>query len=408
MKTVTLILLLLTAVLQSYAQSDYRKGFVINNSKDTIHGFIDFNSNKTNSKLCRFKQDIGQKTVKYMPFDIKSYAYSGGRYYQSKKILFEGDSLSVFLECLVVGKLNLYKYSNSFFVSKGDGLYDITEEDIEVEDKFGFRYLTKSKLNRGVLSYYVGDNKRIYKRVEKMLFDHKSLTTLVEEYNCENTNTKKRNKTFNNSLPFIKFQLGVVSGITFSSIDFQSDIKAYDYLTNSSYENIYFSKGLKVNVSYPRVNEHVSLSFDITKQNISYDASLEKNTINYSIYEDVHLEQESYKFNLGLIYHLISYRIRPFISIGAGIIYNSESNNYSIFTKRYYSKVFTENRDDVFSQDRFVYLVFSEVGASYEINNYLTINSFLRYERTPSVGDYEKLKSNSQHLSVMIGLLFQI
>ncbi len=57
MKKVIIILLLLTKCFTGYSQNDWRKGYIIENSGDTIYGLIDYRTSRSNSQYCYFRKD---------------------------------------------------------------------------------------------------------------------------------------------------------------------------------------------------------------------------------------------------------------------------------------------------------------------------------------------------------------
>jgi hypothetical protein len=46
----------LLIAINSFSQSDYRKGFIITNKQDTIYGLIDYVSPSSNAQTCFFKR----------------------------------------------------------------------------------------------------------------------------------------------------------------------------------------------------------------------------------------------------------------------------------------------------------------------------------------------------------------
>jgi len=85
-KDLIISFLLLTLSLNGYSQNDWRQGYIIENSDDTIYGLIDYRSPKSNSQYCYFRESEQVETIKYSPKQIKGYRYVYGKYYVSKSI----------------------------------------------------------------------------------------------------------------------------------------------------------------------------------------------------------------------------------------------------------------------------------------------------------------------------------
>ena len=151
-------LVFLYTVNEGFAQSDYRSGFVITNTNDTIHGLINYREGSKKYKSCEFKKSIDQKVVEYLPQEIKGYKLLGDKYFESKYIAVVSELLEdVFLEVLIKGNVSLYKYQKSFFVDKQDSLlYKLITEEKKV-DVDGKEMLMESKKYIGVLSYLLSD-----------------------------------------------------------------------------------------------------------------------------------------------------------------------------------------------------------------------------------------------------------
>lgn len=70
--------------IQSFAQSDFRTGIVIDLNSDTIQGSIDYRGDLIMSSECRFRSASGE-TFLYEPGEILAYQFlEEGKFYQSK------------------------------------------------------------------------------------------------------------------------------------------------------------------------------------------------------------------------------------------------------------------------------------------------------------------------------------
>lgn len=128
MKRYFLLSMLLIPML-SRAQSNYQKGYVVNNAKDTITGFIDYKENANNPKSVSFKASLKDKAVSYNHQNASAIDIIGLESYERffvnisqsnariDKLSYGQDTTSirdsVFLKVIQKGKnVNLYSYTD--------------------------------------------------------------------------------------------------------------------------------------------------------------------------------------------------------------------------------------------------------------------------------------------------------
>ena len=63
-----------------YAQTDFRPGYVITNSNDTLYGEIDYRGDRLMSEVCKFRSN-GRDIVEYTPYDIAAYRFTDSKYF---------------------------------------------------------------------------------------------------------------------------------------------------------------------------------------------------------------------------------------------------------------------------------------------------------------------------------------
>jgi len=126
-----LFFVLISACLWSIAvaQTNLREGSVFTLEGDTLHGSIEYRTDKINEKRCKFIEDGARDYKIYSPGEIKGYRFlDNGRYYISMSVKRvdqygkEYDDLC-FVEYVMRGKMSLYQVSsdNLFIVETDDG-----------------------------------------------------------------------------------------------------------------------------------------------------------------------------------------------------------------------------------------------------------------------------------------------
>jgi hypothetical protein len=111
-KTIILFVFLLLS-LWGNSQNNYVPGYIITNKQDTIHGLIDFRTDRMNNSVCKFKVSLQDSVKTYLPYEISGYRFvNETKYYISKTVTIDKVEYKLFLEYLVQGILNLYYLDN--------------------------------------------------------------------------------------------------------------------------------------------------------------------------------------------------------------------------------------------------------------------------------------------------------
>ncbi len=152
-----LSLLTLTA---SFAQSDFRSGYIVTPSRDTIQGLIDYQSETKNASYVYFKRAQSAEPSRYESANLLAYGFTGSKMYESKKIkLDNATSVIAFLELLVKGKISLYhlKDDDRFYIEKAEQeIMPLFETKVKVQQG-GRHYLETRKIYQAILSNLMAD-----------------------------------------------------------------------------------------------------------------------------------------------------------------------------------------------------------------------------------------------------------
>lgn len=152
-----LLWLLTVAPLLSVAQSNFHKGYVVNNAQDTIRGFIDYKERFNNPTSIIFKSSTDSKPQTFLLKDYAAYGIDGLVRYQRFAVNISMDKVNlanlsvgidstskrdtVFLQVLQTGKnVNLFAYQDAI-----KGRYYIQRKtDTEPEELIKHDYLSES------------------------------------------------------------------------------------------------------------------------------------------------------------------------------------------------------------------------------------------------------------------------
>ncbi|MCZ4694082.1 hypothetical protein DWB61_02730 [Ancylomarina euxinus] len=259
-----LVFLCLNSILN--AQSNFKKGFVITNSNDTIQGEIDYRGDISMNKKCRFKN--GDNLVTYTPDDISAYKFIDGKYFVSKN--FQGEKS--FFEFLIKGQVSIYFHKNlkgrHYYIEKdGLGIRKITyEENLKYQgDKI---YSYGSTKHIGIFNIYMQDAPSLKSRISRLKeLSHKSLIKLATDYNnivCgEGVCLAYKKKS-----PTIKVNIEVAGGKV-NRLAFIKTVPMYELGNNNIPllvnhkilidEEKYYQYGIYAHIWLPRLNEKLYL-----------------------------------------------------------------------------------------------------------------------------------------------------
>lgn len=281
-------LLFFTALLN--AQPDFRPGYIIKFSGDSLVGKIDYRSDLIMANKCRFK-NYNDEIFEFTPDDVVAFRFIDSKFYVSREV----NGKKVFLEYLIKGKVNIYYlYDDTgehYFLDKED--VPLTEippytEELRVVNKKNVLY--ESTRHMGVLSYYMQDAPNIQPKIKSVKKpEHWNLIKLAEQYHnavCEDEKCIIYEKKQTSG----KVILEVLGGtINYENIDNLND-------------KFYFQTGLLVHLWMPKSNEKLFF----------------KTGFLYSHIEDAEKKIYSYfKFPAHIGYIAPStFTIRPTLSVG--------------------------------------------------------------------------------------------
>lgn len=334
-KSVILILFIFFAAQITKSQTVFREGYIVKITGDTLKGLVEYSKKKNIPDHCVFKRFDIAKEIKYFSGTIKAYGYKNGNNYEVKTI----EGKNYFFECLVRGKINLYKKRNNYFVEKsGYDIVQLTKEkkiikhegkEIEIENYFQ------------LLKELFVDNPEI-KIPDDLSLSANNLIDLVSAYN---NNSMGVNLIYNRkpSLDIYK-EATMMTGENMLTYGFVAGMNSYNYSLEKSkdYTRKFVPKtncpeksmsaGLFLNQRFSRRNEHISFQIEIIYNYKNFYAYIE----NQNYRHDVFFNYKAIKLPLMIQY---SQPVRDFIffaNLGGGINYFL-SDDYLRITEYEYS-----------------------------------------------------------------------
>ncbi len=248
------------------AQTDFRPGYIISFSGDTLFGDIDYRGDLLMGTACKLKMPNGE-TIEYSPYDIAAFRFIDSKYFVSKEI----SGKRAFLEYLINGEVSIYYLRDNsgdhYYIDKEDlGISELPyEEGTKEVDR---KYLTYGPVDQievfyettrhiGFLKLYMQDYPEIFEKVENLRKpDHAPLIKLAERYN-KGICPDEQCLVYEKKLPLLKVAIEPYWGMYgFNGY--------YDYLDNTLTD-----LGANIYLSMPRTNEKLSFKFGIENMNTS-------------------------------------------------------------------------------------------------------------------------------------------
>lgn len=393
---------LLLSIGTCFAQSDFREGYIINLSNDTVPGFINNKGSMKSLKKCRFKAAQNADHIDYSPEEINAFRIIDGGYYVSMEIEKDGKMGRYFIEKLVEGIVNLYYYSAAnegfYLMQKADGkLYELKNSQIEVANDDG-SFVKDKKEYVNVLRYLLQDSPKSVHKADNLSFDSNAMIDLAQYYHndvCDDfacivyTKDKKP----------IRLDIGLYAGYSISSLSLNSEYVAKMNNDFSNSNDILF--GLFLNIMDPNISERFSLQLDMIFQSGKY------------VYESTYYDMGYMRIPFSLKYTYPVKKIKP--SLQLAIAYNK-------WLKYEAENIIPEQVGGDALQKR-TYQIGFLVGAefSYELSEKIGCFFNVRYEKykgkpynTYSVPDgmgsyftlQESVEAKSDFISFSVGLQF--
>lgn len=245
----------------SFAQADFREGFIINLSNDTVPGFINNRGNLKTLKKCRFKPHMDSDFIDYSPDDIQAFRIFDGGYYVSMDIDRDGQTERVFIEKLVEGIIDVYFFSalnEGYYLmeTEDEKLYELKNSKIEVTNDDG-TYLRDKKEYIYALRYLMQDSPKSVRKLDNLSFSSNAMIDIAQAYHndvCEDYDcivyTKEKIKA--------KLSIGMHAGYSISSITvFRNDFTENLNKDYSSSRDLVF--GAFLNFLDPNISERFSV-----------------------------------------------------------------------------------------------------------------------------------------------------
>jgi hypothetical protein len=304
---------------QIFSQFDYRKGYYINNNRDTIYGLIDYKGDIENSKECHFKLNGHSKEAVFLPDQISSYRFLEDKYYVSKKIKDIESEKYIFLECLLKGKATVYYYRSNkidrYFIEKDGVIGELTNDEVIINDINGVVGVRNSNKYKGYLKSSFQDCPNIFPKIDSTDFNKKSLIKITKEYHDQICSDEKC-IIYTKNIPKIETQYGLFFYYAFP-----------DFIDSKSLNSIKIQSlcvGSTVVFGMPGINRNVAGQISL---GYGYTSSQYQPTTAYSFY-NLFYDFSFIRTEINLLYGLPFKKFNSFFSFGIPFYITLNSKQY--------------------------------------------------------------------------------
>ncbi|QCK15738.1 hypothetical protein DCC35_13795 [Mangrovivirga cuniculi] len=284
------------SIINIHAQTDFRPGYVITSSEDTLQGEIDYRGDLLMSKVCKFKNKSNNVT-EFSPGDIIAYRFIDSKYYVSKEV----NQKDVFLEYLIQGEMNIYymrdESGDHYYIEKDNTEFTRLPYEEKIMHVDGKRVLYESTQHIGLLKYYTRDAPDFVSRVKTIKKpEHRNLIKLAEDYHNAVCKEEEKCIIYEKKLPLIKIAVTPYLGLT--------KYKGYDGFVNE-------------------IGGYLSFWAPRTSEKLFFKTGLIYNKLSEEEGEDITV----YKIPLQVQYIFRAHRIQPNLSAGVNFL-TARLNNY--------------------------------------------------------------------------------
>lgn len=297
-----------------FAQKDFRPGYIIKNSTDTIRGFVAYQSGKNSNEGCAFRETRKGATSNYTANNVQGYGIFRDRLYQA--IALPNDSIKnrkVFAKILVQGQLTLYQFNEFFLLGRNDTLTVLPRpKDEQVGPQNDLKVKRDSKYI-GILNYMMLDCQM---NANTASFAEGSLSKVVYKYN----QCKKTSRAIKNLRPLAKLDVVIFASYVNSHLN-------YDHFRLIPFQGYSVAGGGGLEMYSPRVFDRVVFSLETWYNKNFYQGYYEGTFAGDVTREDIFAEFTSLKIPFGIRYNFRRPGNTPYLKFG---IYWSSTKSYTV------------------------------------------------------------------------------
>ena len=214
--TLFLTLLLGLGSTAARAQADFRPGYVVLPSGDTLRGEIDLRGAKRMAQICLFRPQVSSTaTTRYTPAELKAYGQRGGLRYETCLLPTAPATPVVFMQVLVTGRATLYSFEDDdnhtrYFFRQGGGAIVELIQSLRIDRDGPLPIQEQTFPFRQVLSKAFADCLAVQALLPKATLTYSQLVAIFTRYNgCSGSSAASKTAATRST----EMHLGIVAGL---------------------------------------------------------------------------------------------------------------------------------------------------------------------------------------------------
>lgn len=272
---------LLCGARPSQAQTNFRPGYVLPLTGDTLRGEVDSREGRVNAQRCRFRATAQAEMVTYRPAELRGYGLPlENRHYRSLPIVVApAPAQPFFLEVLVDGPASLYflrdvEQHESFYVASPKLPLALLEHSRTIVQENALAHVEENNRYRNTLAVALAGCPEVQSKLPALPFQEGALRKAVVAYNSCAGYQAPQPKF---SQPPTHATIGVMAGVAqhtlyYNGLPFGTDITS---------QQTGFAFGPTLNVVSSRVSQRLSLAMALLYEPEKYDVGMDSRPPGY-------------------------------------------------------------------------------------------------------------------------------
>ena len=330
-----LLLLIIGKLTGAFAQADFRTGYLVRPTGDTVRGEVHMRDARLSSQQCRFRTSADAPVTTFLPTEIRAYGFLATEPKLYRAFTPAGFSQPYFLEALVTGPANLYSlrdadHKDHYYVATASfPLTELVQRKILLEQE---RVLQEQNIYRNTLAQVLVGCPSVQAQLPSLRFTVPALVQVVAAYNqCLVPAPKVApGSSTASQLPPQRLRLGLLLGMQHMAMhtEYTDQLNQNNRLDFGP--QVAPVVGLALNLPLAALSRKLSLEAELFYEAEKYEQTVAQTYFGGSSYSSVNL----YTFNAAYLrlpllirYTLPKGRVRPFLEAGPTLAYALKLDN---------------------------------------------------------------------------------
>ncbi|MEE4260294.1 MAG: porin family protein [Bacteroidales bacterium] len=410
----------------STAQNNYVPGYIVDNSGDTTHGYIEYYEWAITPSKISFKKETNTDPVVYHADDLLAFQLNN-YIYQSRFVTLtysprspdnalesatpKSESSKLFLFLLIDGNITFYKYFDQF----GNDHYYIETPTDSIDELLYFKYyqvendkriLHTNNKYKGQLLFHLRACNTLKSQILDAAYEPGDLHRVITSYyNCTGdtiTYQYRNTDNFSAKRKRSRVKIGLFAGVSTTKISFVSGEGKYNYVLRADFKNSTNPVfGIQINAEPAKANGRWGIIMDVLVKSYSFSANY-TNTWDVSNYDSYDMKMAATYLSVNPMwrYYFSKTRIKPYLNAG-GYLASVLTKVDEMYHEKDVNGVITSENSTVFDDQTRRFDYGFTIGGGVKIYKF---NLDIRYNYGGT--SIYPVNSNTQSILFMLGFIF--